>query len=143
MPAAPAVAVHGINHLGDKVTEVYPKETINLSGLVGNKFMSGKFVPPQLNQYHEAIRANQAWRDNHYRMLDYRRNHHQMNPNIMVLKSVTLQHKIHMQMKRDKEVEEAERSFSEALIDSLGLREYFKKQSEEDACAASSPSGGY
>lgn len=141
IPAAPAVAVHGINQFGEKMAEAYPSNP-SLAGMMGNKIVRA-VAPPQLKQYYEAMESTHKFQRNHYRMLEYRRNQNNMNMNIVALKSVSPQHKILMQMKRDEEEEKKQQSFRENLIDSLGLRDWFKERELDNSPRQSANVGGY
>lgn len=48
--------------------------------------------------------------------------------NIMSLKSVSKQHKLHMHIKQQEEKEKARRTWYEALLDQFGVRDYIMKQ---------------
>lgn len=62
--------------------------------------------------------------------------------NIMSLKSVSKQHKLHMHIKQQEEKEKARRTWYEALLDQFGVRDYIMKQRTdngiEGAASASS-----
>jgi len=130
MPAAPAAAAAGINQFGEKMAEAYPTNP-SLAGSLGTTLVRA-VAPPQLADYHKAMEATQSMHRNHYRMLEYRRNQNNMNMNIVALKSVSPQHKVLMQIKRDEEEEKKRQSFRENLIDSLGLRDWFKARELDD-----------
>ena len=103
------------------------------TGFIGNALQAGRelVAPPAYKQFLAAKEAASAIEHARYMRQRYREDG-RVELDISVLKSVSTQHKVHMQMSRDKQRQIDERSFTESLIDSLGLRDYFKKRNEMD-----------
>jgi hypothetical protein len=85
-------------------------------------------APPAFKKYQEAQEA--LYNANRYRsrLSEFQRYSDRIDYNIESLKSVSRQHKAHMQIKRIDDERKQEQSFMSALAESLGLKEYLEKR---------------
>ena len=95
--------------------------------------------PPGLPKYREASRSYFASKEYRGLLTQARRDAliSSMNTNIAVLKSVSAQHKYHMMVKRAIVEREEERTFTERLMDTFGVREFFSRNDYPQAGASS------
>ena len=97
-----------------------------LINLVGERIAE----PAGLKDYWAAKEAYNAAKRYRSRMQDAREYNHRngVPANIACLKSVSAQHKLHMMARHSFELEEADRSFTEMLMDKFGVRSWFNDQ---------------
>lgn len=100
----------------------------------------GRLVAPtNLPEYYKAVgESEKAWRffDNRRDMQRYRDGN--VSPNIACLKSVSYQHKFIMHMREVDRINDERKSFVEKMLDSFGVRDYFKKMEEQHGGAEAS-----
>lgn len=140
MPAAPAVASTGLKTLASNMDNTpAPAPMQRGIGSVISKEIFRAAAPPTQSKYHEAMEVVQRANTYRYRLRDM---DHDPDINIAALRSVSAQHKRHMQLSQRAMRDAAERSFSEQLAESFGLTEYFKNRNIGDEPQAAA-SGGY
>lgn len=142
IPAAPVAGVVARSGLGSSNFITPPTSTsmdVMKSASAGQALLRSatKLVaPPTYQKYLEAQEALQQVRHYRHMLRDYRRSEYQMDADIMALKSVSPQHKIHMQIKRNDDERKQEQSFMKALAESLGLTEFLEKRNTLDNVAS-------
>jgi hypothetical protein len=133
IPAAPAGAMVARSGLGSSYPPIAPPPTVATYPF---KELGAQMVrtaaPPAYKKYLEAQEA--LYKANHYRsrLMEFQRYSDRINYNIESLKSVSRQHKAHMQIKRIDDERKQEQSFMNALAESLGLKEYLEKRNRLD-----------
>lgn len=135
IPAAPVGVAAARSGLGSPIDPTPPIDmTRTIPGLQAGSLVNRvvrEVAPPAYKKYMEAQEAMQMIRNHRYRRNDMLRyGQHQIDPDIMALKSISFQHKIRMQIKKEDDERKQEQSFMEALAESLGLKEYLEKRNK-------------
>lgn len=108
-------------------------------GIIGD--IVREALPPQLKQYEAAMEVSRRVSASRYHILRQNDPSARRHPNIAALRSVSAQHKIHMELAADEKFQAEQCTFEQSLRDALGLTEWFKKRElSNDQCANA---GGY
>jgi hypothetical protein len=130
LPAIPFAGAATRSGLGSSITPATPPPLTGVA-TYSWKEATAKIVreaaPPALKKYQEAREA--MYQANRYRsrLMEFQRCRDRVDYNIESLKSVSRQHKVHMQIKKIDDERKQELSLMDALAESLGLTEFLKK----------------
>lgn len=132
MPQAALAAPVMANEFAKNPTTIASTDYPPTPSVLGNIARAGRdlVAPPGYKKYLEIQEAAAAIHYKLYMRKRYNNNLNDLDFDIVSLKSVSHQHKISMQVQRDEERRKNERSFTESLIDELGLRNFMRKRSE-------------
>lgn len=128
IPAAPVVARSGIESvIGNKPLTPDTAWHPSPAGIVGN--IARQLVyPKQWKEYEAASEAVRKYRQYRYEYQNRVGRQYDQDVNILALKSVSQQHKIHMMLAKESAERERDRSAVEKLIDLFGVREFLDKR---------------
>jgi hypothetical protein len=135
LPVAPTVAGEVGRGVAKNVASTlnadpYPPGPISLKVLT---------PPAGYAKYQEVENTLHAVKRFRQRRNYFARDYERIDPNIMALKSVSLQHKAMMHIMQQEREELDNRSYLDKLADELGLKEFFKKRQDEYSLDNSGP----
>lgn len=104
-------------------------------GLLGD--IVREVLPPQYKQYEAAMEVSRRAQGMRYQILRMTDREARRHPNITALRSVSAQHKIHMEIAAEEKFHAEQRTFEQTLRDAFGLTDWFKKrEADSDQCAS-------
>lgn len=143
LPAAPVAARAGIDSVVQRATPE-PSYVKYAWQDVGAEIVQTIAEPAGLKPYWAAREAASASNQYRYNFRDIQRNPRQsVCLNIQSLRSVSPVMKMHMELNRRYIIDREERTWSEALMDRFGVRDWFKNQQLTDKYPAAETRRGY
>lgn len=124
MFAAAPVAAAGAKVMTNHPIPVDPAKAIGESTA---KFIR-EAMPPQMKAYETAMTTAYKARDLRYQVLRLNDPSARRHPNITALRSVSPQHKIHMEIAAEEKFHEDQLSLTQKLRDAFGLTDWFAKR---------------